>query len=115
MAEYLFYLKLTARGAWEIRSLQEILDDTVGMWRSLAQTELEVRAVTGKDDFVAIGSADDGVELSADQIALRFALYVAESGYLKIESSRAFSLTEFYAQAEQLPEHTRKRFMWDKR
>lgn len=98
MVTNVMLMKLTHEGARHIKDAPSRVKEAVAGFEAMGGRVIAFYAVTGEYDYVAIGEAPN------DEVALGFLLGLTARGNVKSTTLRAFSVEEFAAAVEKLPD-----------
>jgi uncharacterized protein with GYD domain len=97
MPMYVGLYKFTAKGAGDMKSLPERINESIKTWEAMGGKTTAVLATMGRYDLVTIGEAP------SDEMAATFAAGLAARGYVTTETLRAFTVDEIGALLAKLP------------
>jgi uncharacterized protein with GYD domain len=85
MATYVLLVKLTDKGANDIKNVPERIDQSVKAWQEVGGKALDVRMTMGEYDYCCIGEAPD------DDTVMRFLFKLAARGNVRTSTLKTFS------------------------
>ena len=85
MATYVLLVKLTDKGAADIKNVPERIDQSIKAWREVGGQSLDVRLTMGEYDYCCIGEAPD------DETVATFLFKLAKRGNVRTSTMKAFS------------------------
>jgi uncharacterized protein with GYD domain len=88
MVTYILLMKMTDKGALDIKHSPERVVDAMKLWESMGGKTLGIYLTTGEYDYVAFGEGPD------DRTAAAFSLALGASGTVRTTSLKAYSLDE---------------------
>jgi uncharacterized protein with GYD domain len=97
MPMYVGLYKFTAKGASDMKSLPERVNESIKAWEAMGGKTTVVLATMGRYDMVTIGEGPN------DEMAATFAAGLAARGNVTTETLRAFTMEEIGALLAKLP------------
>jgi uncharacterized protein with GYD domain len=85
MATYVLLVKLTDKGAADIKNVPERIDQSIRAWKEVGGTNLTVHLTMGEYDYCGIGEAPD------DETVAKFLFKLAKRGNVRTSTMKAFS------------------------
>jgi uncharacterized protein with GYD domain len=98
MVTYILLMKLTDKGAVDVKHAPERVVDAMKLWESMGGKTLGFYLTVGEFDYVAFGEGPD------DRTAAAFALALSSSGTVRTTSLKAYSLDEAKQMVAALPQ-----------
>ena len=97
MPKYVLLMRLTQKGASEIKQAPQRIEESIKAWEAMGGSLDVLVATMGRYDYVSVGEAP------SDEVAATFAAALASQGYVTTESMRAFTPQECARLLAQLP------------
>lgn len=97
MPGYILLMKMTGKGAAEMKQAPQRLAESVKAWQAMGGTLRSIHVTMGPYDYVGVGEAPD------DQTAAAFALALSAQGNVTTTTMRAFTPEEFGDIVAKLP------------
>lgn len=97
MPAYVLLMKLTDRGAAEVKAAPERIDEGIGAFEAMGGKIFSFHVTMGPYDYVAIGEAP------SDEAAAAFALALTSQGNVATTTMRAFTRDQFKKIVDTLP------------
>jgi len=85
MATYVLLVKLTDKGANDIRNVPDRIDQSVKAWQEVGGQSLDVLMTMGEYDYCCIGQAPD------DDTVMKFLFKLAARGNVRTTTMKGFS------------------------
>jgi uncharacterized protein with GYD domain len=84
MATYVLLVKLTDKGADDIRNVPERIDQSIKAWQEVGGQSLDVLMTMGEYDYCCVGQAPD------DETVMKFLFKLAARGNVHTTTMKAF-------------------------
>ena len=97
MQTYIILLNLTDQGIRAIKDAPQRIEEGIKGFEAMGGKVIDVYAVCGRYDYVAIGEAPN------EKVAMTFALALGSQGDVRTESLMAFTKEEFAEIVKKLP------------
>ena len=85
MATYVLLVKLTDKGAEDIKNVPARIDQSVKAWKEVGGESLAVHLTMGEYDYCCIGEAPN------DDVVAKFLFKLARRGNVRTSTMKAFS------------------------
>jgi uncharacterized protein with GYD domain len=85
MATYVMLVKLTDKGAADIKNAPERIEQSIKAWHEVGGTSLAVYLTMGEYDYCCLGEAPN------DETAAKFLFKLARRGNVRTATMKAFS------------------------
>jgi uncharacterized protein with GYD domain len=85
MATYVLLVKLTDKGANDIRNVPDRIDQSVKAWQEVGGQNLDILMTMGEYDYCCVGQAPD------DETVMKFLYKLAARGNVRTSTMKAFS------------------------
>jgi len=97
MPAYVMLMNLTEQGVKAVKEAPARIQSSIKAFEAAGGKLIAFYATMGEYDYVSIGEAPN------DEVASAFALAIAEQGYVRTKTLRAFTVDQFAGIVKQLP------------